>query len=55
MFLFKKKTFKNPSNGKFSINTQNPFEVNQTIIFGVKIRHDHKWGYHNSIQTFTRL
>jgi hypothetical protein len=26
--------------------TQNPLEVNLTIV-GFKVRHDHKWGYHN--------
>jgi hypothetical protein len=28
--------------------TQNPFEVNLTIV-GVKIQHDYKWGYQNTI------
>jgi hypothetical protein len=34
--------------------TQNPFEVNLTIL-GVKIGHDHKWGYHNPIQACAGL
>jgi hypothetical protein len=35
-------------------HTQNPFEVNLTIV-GVKIGHDHKWGIHNPLQTCTSL
>jgi hypothetical protein len=39
---------------RFVIITQNPFEVNLTIV-GVKIGHDHKWDIYNPLQTCTSL
>jgi hypothetical protein len=37
-----------------SPHTQNPFEVNLTIV-GVKIQHDYKWGCDNSISRHYNL
>jgi hypothetical protein len=37
---------------RFKIRTQNPFEVNLTIV-AVKIGHDDKWGCHKPLQTCT--